>query len=286
DAASCSQALSATRSNTTVRRCFNAHPISGLDRRWPFREFRPPCGLRYNPPAIRRTRSRSGRSSWRISAPSHRAPPAAGPVGGAALGGGAAALGGSDALAQASARKTFVLVHGAYHGGWCWRKVVDILEKHGHKVYAPSLTGLADRSHLLSMNLKLDTHIADIANLFKWEDVKDACLVPHSYGGWPASGALEELGDRVAAIVSLHAFMPKDGERSTDTISEFSRKALVEAMAKGEPGRKPPKASQYSISEKDYAWMDSKLTAQPNSITDNPIKLTGALQKVARKTYI
>ena len=74
-------------------------------------------------------------------------------LGGAALGVGAAALGGSDALAQAGGRKTFVLIHGAYHGGWCWRKVVDILEKRGHKVYAPSLTGLADRSHLLSMNL-------------------------------------------------------------------------------------------------------------------------------------
>ena len=73
-------------------------------------------------------------------------------LGGVALGVGTAALGSSDALAQASARKTFVLIHGAYHGGWCWRKVVDILEKRGHKVYAPSLTGLADRSHLLSMN--------------------------------------------------------------------------------------------------------------------------------------
>src|SRR5262249_4148817 len=147
---------------------------------------------------------------------------------GAALGVGAAALGDSGALAHA--RKTFVLIHGAYHGGWCWRKVVDILEKRGHKVYAPSLTGLADRSHLLSMSLTLDTHITDISNLFKWEEIKDACLVPHSYGGWPASGALEQIGDRVTSIVWLDAFMPKDGESSTDMISEFSRRALVEAM--------------------------------------------------------
>jgi pimeloyl-ACP methyl ester carboxylesterase len=156
-------------------------------------------------------------------------------LGGAILGAGAAALGDSNALAQADARKTFVLIHGAYHGGWCWRKVVDILEKRGQKVYAPSLTGLADRSHLLSMSLTLETHITDISNLFKWDDIKDACLVPHSYGGWPASGALEQIGDRVTSIVWLDAFMPKDGERSTDMISEFSRKALVEAMAKGEP---------------------------------------------------
>ena len=109
-------------------------------------------------------------------------------LGGAALGVGAAALGGSDALAQAGARKTFVLIHGAYHGGWCWRKVVDILEKRGHKVYEPSLTGLADRSHLLSMNLRLDTHIADISNLFNWKRSKMPawCRIPMAAGRRPA----------------------------------------------------------------------------------------------------
>ena len=179
-------------------------------------------------------------------------------LGGAALGVGAAALGGSDALAQAGARKTFVLIHGAYHGGWCWRKVVDILEQRGHKVYAPSLTGLADRSHLLSMNLRLDTHIADISNLFKWEEIKDACLVPHSYGGWPASGALEQIGDRVASIVWLDAFIPKDGERSTDMISEFSRRALVEAMAKASPAaNRPRRASTRSARKTTSGWTPS-----------------------------
>lgn len=199
---------------------------------------------------------------------------------------GVAALGGSQANAQAQPRKTFVFIHGAYHGGWCWQKVTNILEKHGHKTYAPSLTGLADRSHLLSKDTNLDTHIADIVNLFKWEDIKGACLVPHSYGGWPASGALEQIGDRVSAIVWLDAFMPKDGERGVDSMSEFSRKAMVEALAKGEAGRNPPKASAFSISEKDYDWMNSKLSAQPNAIPAQAIKLTGALQKVAKKTYI
>ena len=204
----------------------------------------------------------------------------------AAVGVGAAALGGSDARAQAQARKTFVFVPGAYHGGWCWKRVTDILERHGHKTYAPSLTGLADRSHLLSKDINLDTHIADIVNLFKWEDLRGACLVPHSYGGWPASGALEQIGDRVSAIVWVDAFMPKDGEKGVDSISEFSRKALVAALAKGEAGRSPPKANLFSSSEKDYDWINSKLSAQPNAIPMQAIKLTGALQKVAKKTYI
>jgi hypothetical protein len=202
------------------------------------------------------------------------------------VGAGAAALGGGEAMAQAGARKTFVLIHGAYHGGWCWKKVTAILEGKGHKVYAPSLTGLADRSHLLSTSVNLTTHITDVVNLFKWYDISDACLVPHSYGGWPCSGALEHVGDRVSSIVWLDAFMPKDGEASTDQISAFSRKALEEALAKGEPGRKPPKANAYSISEKDYDWMNSKLTEQPNGPVPEKIKLTGALQKVKKKTFI
>jgi hypothetical protein len=204
----------------------------------------------------------------------------------AALGASAAALGGTQAMAQSGPRKTFVLIHGAYHGGWCWKYVTAILEKHGHKVYAPSLTGNADRSHLLSMNLTLDTHISDIANLIKWEDLNGACLAVHSAGGWPGMGAVEQIGDRLSSVVWVDAFMPKNGESQLEQISPFSRKALEEAMAKGEAGRKPPKASQYSLSEKDYAWMDSKLSPQPNSIVRDAIKLTGAIQKVPKKTFI
>jgi len=207
-------------------------------------------------------------------------------LGSAALGVGAAALGSAEASAQTGARKTFVLIHGAYHGGWCWKYVVELLEKRGHKVYAPSLTGHADRSHLLSMNLTLDTQITDIVNLFKWEEIKDACFAVHSGGGWQGAGALEQIGDRVSSIVWVDGFIPKNGESQLDQISASSRKALEEAMARGEAGRKPPKASQYSLSEKDHAWIDSKLTPQPNSIVRDAIKLTGAMQKVAKKTFI
>jgi pimeloyl-ACP methyl ester carboxylesterase len=205
-----------------------------------------------------------------------------------ALGAGAAglAMSATQAKAQTSARKTFVLIHGAYHGGWCWRPTAEILESQGHKVYAPSLTGNGDRSHLLSKDINLDTQIADIVNLVKWEELKDICLVPHSYGGWPCSGALEEIHDRVASIVWLDAFKPKDGEKGTDYISEFSRKAMEEAVARGEPGRKPPPAKTFSKSEKDYAWIESKLTQQPNGPALQPIKLTGKRDLIAKKTYI
>ena len=189
-------------------------------------------------------------------------------------------------MAQAGARKTFVLIHGAWHGGWCWRRVADLLEAKGHKVFAPTLTGLADRSHLLSRDITLDTHIADIVNLFKWEELKDVCLVAHSYGGWPCSGALEQIGDRVTSIVWLDAFKPENGQKGADFASGFSRKAMEEAVAKGTPGRKGPPATAFGVNEKDQAWVNGKLTDQPNGVATQPIKLTGARDRVGKKTYI
>lgn len=205
----------------------------------------------------------------------------------ATVGAGAAALGGAAAAAQTGTPKTFVLVHGAWHGGWCWRRVADLLEKQGHKVFTPTLTGVGERSHLMSKDINLDTHITDLVNVFKWEDLKDVCLVVHSYGGWPGSGALEQIGDRVSAIVWLDAFKPEDGQRSADFASEFSRKALLAAVEKGEPSRPSPKAEAFHVvNEKDRAWVDSKTTPQPNGVALQPIKLTGAREKVAKKTYI
>ena len=207
-------------------------------------------------------------------------------LGSAALGVGAAAFGGGQAMAQAGGRKIFVLIHGAWHGGWCWRRVADLLEAKGHKVFAPTLTGLGERSHLLSKDVNLDTHITDIVNVVQWEDLKDICLVAHSYGGWPCSGALEHIGDRVSSIVWLDAFKPENGQRGVDYASKFSHKALQEALAKGEAGRAGPPPAAFHVNEKDRAWVASKLTPQPNGVVFQPIKLTGAREKIAKKTYI
>ena len=185
-----------------------------------------------------------------------------------------------------STRRTFVLVHGAWHGGWCWRRVADLLEAKGHKVFAPTLTGLGERSHLMNAGINLDTHIMDVVNVIKWEDLDDVVLAGHSYGGWPVSGAIEQIGDRVSSVIYLDAFIPENGQRSLDTASDFARKGAMEAMAKGEVSRKGPPASTFHVNEKDQAWVDSKLTPQPIGLMLQPIKLTGALERVARKTYI
>jgi pimeloyl-ACP methyl ester carboxylesterase len=187
---------------------------------------------------------------------------------------------------MAGERKTFVLIHGAWHGGWCWRRVADLLEQRGHKVFAPTLTGLGERSHLMSGAINLDTHISDVVNVLEWEDLKDVVLVAHSYGGWPVSGAIERAFDRIASVVYLDAFVPDDGQRALDVASEFARKGTLEAIAKGEVSRKSPPAATFHVNDKDQAWVDAKLTPQPVGVSLQPIKLIGARERLAKKTYI
>lgn len=182
--------------------------------------------------------------------------------------------------------KTFVLIHGSWHGGWCWRRVADLLQAKGHTVFTPTLTGVGERSHLLSKDVNLDTHIADIVNAFLWEDLRDVCLCAHSYGGWPSSGAIETIGDRVSSIVWLDAFVPEDGWRGIDHANPASHAALLEAIEKGEAGRPPPKAAFFKMNEADRAWVDSKLTPQPVGVALQPIRLTGARERIAKKLYI
>ena len=149
---------------------------------------------------------------------------------------GAAAAIADPAQAQTEAR-TFVLVHGSWHGGWCWRRVADRLEKRGHKVYTPTLTGLGERVHLLTPAVDLDTHITDVTNLIKFEDLKDVVLVGHSYAGCIISGVAEQVLPSIASIVFIDAFLPVNGERMLDLTPANLRAATLEAQAKGEASR-------------------------------------------------
>src|SRR5689334_11699378 len=127
-------------------------------------------------------------------------------------------------------RKTFVLVHGSSAGGWCYRQVADLLEAQGHKVYAPTLTGLGERSHLMSGLITLNTHITDVVNVIKWEGLDNIVLAGHSYGGWIVSGLAEQVEGKLASIVFLDAFMPENGQRVLDTNSPRSRAEIEDAQ--------------------------------------------------------
>jgi pimeloyl-ACP methyl ester carboxylesterase len=107
---------------------------------------------------------------------------------------------------------TFVLVHGGGHGGWCWQRLSPLLRAAGHDVYAPTLTGLGERAHLLHPGVDLDTHIDDIVGVLKFEGLTDAILVGHSYGGMVITGAADRALSRVGHLVYLDAAHPRDGE--------------------------------------------------------------------------
>ena len=107
---------------------------------------------------------------------------------------------------------TFVLVHGAWHGGWCWQKVIPFLEAAGHEVYAPTLTGLAERASELSPDVGLDTHIQDVVGLLEEKNLHGVILVGHSYGGMVITGVVDQVPERIAHLVYLDTFVPRDGE--------------------------------------------------------------------------
>lgn len=191
----------------------------------------------------------------------------------------------APALAQTEQR-SFVLVHGAWHGGWCWRRVADRLERKGHKVYAPSLTGLGDRSHLIGTRPTVTTHIDDIANIIRFEDLQRVILVGHSYGGIVISGVAEKVQPQLASMVFLDAFVPTNGQTIMSLSRQGLRDAVNAAIKRGDLGIPPASAAYFNVNEKDRAYVDRKCTPQPIGTYGDPVKLAGAREKVAKKTYI
>ena len=159
---------------------------------------------------------------------------------------------------------------------------MQALRKSGHEACAPTLTGLGERNHLMSQSINLDTHIADVVNLIKWEELSDVVLVGHSYGGMVITGVADALSDRIRSLVYLDAFVPKDGE------------ALVNFLPAGSP---PPKVvNEYCLAPLPAAFfgakpdvaaiVDSHTTPMPIACFTQTLKLSGAIDRIKKKTYV
>jgi len=136
---------------------------------------------------------------------------------------------------------TFVLVHGGFHGGWCWRRVAPPLRAAGHAVYTPTLTGLGERAHLATPAIGLDTHIRDVLGVLEYEELRDVVLVGHSMAGMVVTGVAERAADRLAHLVYLDACVPRDGECHLDAEGiRGAARAAFEAGA-GSDGRVAPR---------------------------------------------
>lgn len=183
---------------------------------------------------------------------------------------------------------SFVLVPGAWRGSWLWKRVRTKLRAEGHEVFTPTLTGLADRSHLLTPDVNLDTHIEDVVNLFKWEELSDVILCGHSYAGSVISGVADRIPERIAALVYLDAFVLQDGECIHDTLPPAHRELQLEAAGRdGQGWRVPPiPAEVFNVNVDDRDWVDRQCTPQPLAAFQQPIRLSGRGPLVKNISYI
>jgi pimeloyl-ACP methyl ester carboxylesterase len=175
----------------------------------------------------------------------------------------------------------FVLVQGTWIGGWYWRPIAQALRKAGHEVYTPTLTGLGERIHLMNPGINLDTHIADVANVFEFEELSDVVLVGHSYGGIVITGVADRSPDKIRSMVYLDAFVPQNGN------------ALINFLPPDHPP--PAAASEYTLaplpgrffgaSPDVAAIVDAHTTPMPTACFLQTLKLTGGVDRIKKKTY-
>jgi pimeloyl-ACP methyl ester carboxylesterase len=177
---------------------------------------------------------------------------------------------------------SFVLVQGAWFGGWYWRATAQALRKAGHEVYTPTLTGLGERIHLMSPAIDLDTHIADIVNVIKQEQLSDVVLVGHSYGGMVVTGVADALPAATGALVYLDAFVPGNG----DALVKFLPASHPAPADAGAYTLAPLPASFFGANPEVAALADARMTPMPAACFTQPLRLTGGIDRIENRTYI
>jgi pimeloyl-ACP methyl ester carboxylesterase len=188
----------------------------------------------------------------------------------------------------AAGGKTFVLVHGGFHGGWCWSAVAGGLRARGHTVFAPTLTGCGERSHLLSSAITLDTFVDDIANVLRWEDLHDVVLVGHSFGGSAISGVADRMPKRIRQLVYLDAVMLESGQTMFGHLGEEAARArLRSAQENGGLGIEPPPPSSFGIRDDRQArFVQARLTRHPLGTYTSALRLANKVANGVPSIYV
>lgn len=161
---------------------------------------------------------------------------------------------------------TFVLVHGAWHGGWCWRHVATALRAAGHEVHTPTLTGLGERTHLLTAAVDLETHVRDLLAVLEYEDLRDVELVGHSYGSLPATVAAVRAPDRIRRLTSLDGFVPEAGESAIGLLPDLAAAHYRDSAVDRDGVAVIPPRSLARLGVTDEAairWLESRLVPHP-----------------------
>jgi pimeloyl-ACP methyl ester carboxylesterase len=179
----------------------------------------------------------------------------------------------------------FVLVHGAWHGAWCWKKILPGLWAAGHRAFAVTLTGTGERAHQLSPAITLQAHVDDAAAVLEMEELMGAVVVGHSYGGMVITGVADRLPDRIAHLVYIDALVPRPGEAWSTTqpsqVQAQRRQAI--ATAGGIP---PADPSAYGITGGDAQWVLRRQTLHPGAVYDEPLHFDAARVAALPRTFI
>ena len=133
----------------------------------------------------------------------------------------------------------FLVCHGAWSAGWAWKKMHPLMAAAGHRLVTPTYTGLGERAHLANPSIDLETHIQDILNVIRYEDLRDIVLIGHSYGGMVATGVADRARDRIHRLIYIDAFVPDDGQSLLD-LNEPDRPRMQELAKSGDGWRVPP----------------------------------------------
>ena len=182
---------------------------------------------------------------------------------------------------------TFVLVHGLFHGGWCYKRVARLLRDKGHDVYTPTLTGVGERSHLLTGSCNLAMHVTDVANVLRFEDLRDVVLCGHSFGGFVITGVADAEAERVGSLVYLDAFVPSNGDSNHSMVGEFYQRYFIDGIGDDGFSAAPVTAASMGLKDpKDIAWIESRCTRHPYASFRQSLPLTGAYKRVRKNVYI
>ena len=204
---------------------------------------------------------------------------------------GAMPAGMSAAIAQSAAapKRTYVLVHGAWHGGWCWVRVADRLRAAGHRVFAPTLTGLGERAHLISALVNLDTHIADVINVIEYEELNDVVLVGHSYAGTIIAGVADRIAPRLRRLIFLDSQFLESGKSLFDSLPREMVEHRLKAIRDNGGGVGAASISPTAFGVKDpadVAWVTRRLTPQPVGCYSQIFVLKNPMGNGVAKVYI
>ena len=178
-----------------------------------------------------------------------------------------------------------VLVHGAWHGAWCWRRVLPALWRAGHVVVPVPLTGVGERAHQLSPEITLATHVEDVVMAVRAEECRGAVLVGHSYGGLVVTGAADRVGEEVGRLVYVDAVVPTPGQSWADANPPEVRAARRAVIA--ERGHlPPPPVSAYGLTGDDAAWVERRQTPHPGRVYEEPLHFDAERWGARPRTYV